>query len=72
MMKKMWRTKQGLEGELRVHWTSYDQLTLQLYIMLYGPMNVYTLEGQTSMYESMCSLAFVEGYITIMDMQLAP
>ena len=33
--------KQGLEGEpdLRIHRVSYDQLTLQLYIMLSGPMS---------------------------------
>ena len=30
---------------------------------------MYTPEGQPSEYESMCSLAFVEGYIIIMDMQ---
>ena len=30
---------------------------------------VYTREGQPSEYESMCSLAFVEGYMAIMDMQ---
>ena len=30
---------------------------------------VYTPEGQLSDYESMSSLAFVEGYIIIMDMQ---
>ena len=38
------RRKQGLEGELDllIHRVSYDQLTLQLYIMLSGPMNTCT------------------------------
>ena len=30
---------------------------------------VYTPEGQPSEYESMGSLAFIEGYMTIMDIQ---
>ena len=33
---------------------------------------MYTPEGQPSMYESMSSLAFVEGHMTIMDMQPIP
>ena len=33
---------------------------------------MYTLEGQPSEYESMCSFAFVQGYMTIMDIQPDP
>ena len=43
-MTQTGRRKQGLEGEpdLLSHWVSYDQLTLQLYIKLSGPMNMCT------------------------------
>ena len=33
---------------------------------------VYTLEGQPSAYESLSSMAFVTGYMTIMDLQSYP
>ena len=40
-----------------------------MYTVIWPHEYVYTPKGQPSEYESMSSLAFVERYMTIMDMQ---
>ena len=43
--------------------------TAAMHTVIWPHEYVYTPEGQPSQFESMFSLAFVEGYMTIMDMQ---
>ena len=43
-----------------------------VYKVIWPHEYVYTPEGQPSEYESMSSMAFVTGYMTIMDLQSDP
>ena len=63
---------QATRGATSLSVTLQSANTVAICTVFWPHEYVYTPEGQPSEYESMCSLAFVEGYMTIMDMQSDP
>ena len=66
-------TEDETDGEMEVQTSrgatsSSGKLRSAVHKVIWPHECVYTSEGQPSEYESMCSLAFVKGYMTIMDM----